>query len=145
MSRQTGLLIVLGVVAAAAIGFNIWRYWHGAAASAPQVLGVCLACKQELPAGAQRPTTPPPWRCTRCGQTAVYPWMFCLDCGYRFVSPPVRDPAGGPPRMQQPPRCPVCPNGGHVEAWDAGFAAEMGETRNGDRDLPPLPAAAQTH
>jgi hypothetical protein len=65
--------------------------------------------------------------------------MYCADCRYRFVPPPVRDPAGGPPRMPQPPRCPVCPHGGHVQVWYAGLEADMDEHKAGDRDLPPLP------
>lgn len=75
------------------------------------IAGVCLACKQDA-AVTHGSREIEPYPCPKCGQRAVYEWMYCPDCKKRFIPNLVRPVAGEPPRMPVVPACVLCKSAG---------------------------------
>lgn len=97
--------------------------------------GVCLETKAEIDYVREQGQYPP-FVNPATGRRTVYPWWYCPACNKRFVPAliPARD--GGPPRMQQPPSCPLC-GSGSVGGW---YPADPDQASPaGDAPLPEMP------
>ena len=84
---------VLGGVALVVLGGAAYLFFKPrAAVSFPTrytIEGVCLACHAQDRVDAKL-TDPPPHRCSKCGQSAIFGWYYCQDCKKRFVPNPVK-------------------------------------------------------
>lgn len=102
---------VLITIAVIAVGVAVYRFTSAKPTSfrPPDTIGVdgvCLNCKQEVHVDvpAREPT---PWVCPACGERAVYTWMYCGECQYRFV-PNLIPGAEGYPVPPQVKTCTHC-------------------------------------
>lgn len=107
-----GKNFTLGLVAVLLLGFAGWRFMSAGDAK-PRIpdkmraFGVCLHCKQENEATAKRMDLPP-FECPACGEKALYPWLYCNDCHYKFVAKLVRRPDRDLPIPDPFPYCTHC-------------------------------------
>lgn len=129
--------VALGGVAVlllAAAGFRFYRVATSESVPAQiEANAVCLACQQEVAIQAGLADRPP-WKCPRCGQQAVFPWMYCAHCRVRFVPQPERKPDGS----WGLPVVPVCPKCGGAEVGSY-LGEAMDQVPEGDLPLPPWP------
>lgn len=108
MSRN----VVLGIVAVLLLGFAGWRFFS-AKPVGPRIpskfkaFGVCLHCKQEGEATFNR-LDMPPFDCAACGEKALYPWLYCNDCHFKFVAKLMRRPDRDLPVPDPYPFCTHC-------------------------------------
>ncbi|MFH1746588.1 MAG: hypothetical protein ABIG44_06020 [Planctomycetota bacterium] len=117
--KQKNLISVIVIVVALGVsGYLLTGYFNPSTLpSEYSSKGICLACQAEVTAshGAEEHA---PFTCPQCGETAVYPWLYCYDCQKLFVPALVIPADGGPPRMPGHPVCSACgsPNyGSYVE------------------------------
>lgn len=129
---------LLGVVAVALLVYAGYRiFFVGAEPFQPprtkSGFGVCLHCKQDTTFKVDA-REQAPYVCQGCGERAVYPWMYCLQCNHRFV-PDLERTGSGPPRIGTFLSCPVC---GCYEMM-AFNPADDSITPAGDAPLPKWP------
>ena len=103
--------LVLGAIAALLAALAAYRVFFARSGkpSIPAryaIEGVCLACREPASLEAKLDQHQP-FTCARCGQQAVYEWMFCLDCRKRFV-PDLVPSTDGPARVPAFAPCPAC-------------------------------------
>ena len=126
--------LVLGIVGILAAVIAIYMFFgYGRSAERPTaalVKGVCLACQQEVESEHALHERAP-FVCPKCGEQAVYPWLYCFECNMRFVPRLEQRDDGGPPRMPAHPRCPACRSRG-VGA----FIPEIANPETTDAPLP---------
>lgn len=103
--------VLLGTVAVVAVLVALYMFFgFGSGRTRPDtyaIQGVCLACQQEMEfsyAAGERE----PFKCSGCGEMALYPWMYCYDCRKLFVPNLVRAGDGEPLRFPGHPSCPAC-------------------------------------
>ena len=104
---------LMAAVIVLAIGVVALRMFRGGGGGGPAPLptdytieGVCMACKAQARL-TQNLRERPPFECATCKKAAVYPWMYCPDCRYRFI-PNLEKSENGPPRFPVVPACTHC-------------------------------------
>ena len=127
-----GALAAVGLVVAIVLAARALRAREGLPATY-MIDGVCLKCAQsgqfEYSAKADQPL-----KCPKCGERAVYSWMYCNACRRRFV-PNLVSRADGPPALPMAPVCTAC---GSSNAG-AYIAEDTTQQPVGDAPLPKWP------
>ncbi len=96
------------IIAVAASGFFFVRAQRaGQLEEGRETAGVCLACEQEVVV-KHRFDEGAPFNCSACGEKAVFPWMFCYECNYKFVPDLEMLPGTNEPNFPLQPQCRHC-------------------------------------
>ena len=133
--KNVWLLIVLAVALGGA-GYFGYRYLNPPSVIADEyeANGVCLACKQQVNVRHALMDTAP-FLCPACGEKAMFKWMRCAECNYRFIPQPILSEIDGAPALPMTPQCYHC-GCTSVEYIIPGFDMY---TPIGDAELPAWP------
>lgn len=109
-ARQVVLGILSLMIVGVAVGLYVVRSGGDATPSEFNMHGICLACQEEVDVEVSL-RNPPPLKCPKCGEVAVYRLLYCKNCQNTFAAEIIRRDGEGRLRPARIPSCPGCGSG----------------------------------